>query len=208
MSGPKATPETTRGRFWPPSRRSVVFAAAAGAVAALATATRVWINVLPAEGSINTAPIDVAGSDAATAVAALAVVALAGAVASAIAGAVARYVIAALLAASGVGIVASAVAVVMDPMGAAASAVGAAAGTPTVQGSYDVHAWPWVAAAAGAWIVVSAAVLAIAGRHWRVSRKYAAPAAAADARSNGAAGGPVNEIDGWDSLSRGEDPTR
>ena len=208
MTGSAGGSAATVRRFWPPSRRGVVLAGVLGAIAALATATRVWIRVLPAEGAINPAPIDVAGSEAATAVAALAVVALAGSVAAAIAGPVARYVIAVLLAASGAGIVASAFAVVADPRGAAASAVGAAAGTPTVDGAYDVRFWPWVALAAGVWAIGCGIVLAATGRHWRANRKYAATSATEAPSAAGPAAGPVNEIDGWDSLSRGEDPTR
>lgn len=188
------------------TRRAVVLAAVVGSLAALGSVTRTWIRVVPAEGSLTAAPIEVPGSDAATAVAALAVVALAGAVAAAIAGRVGRYVIAALLAAAGIGIVAAALAVAMDPAAAASGAVGAAVGTPTVEGEYRVLPWPWLAAAAGAWIAASAVVLAVAGRRWTSSRRYAAPAATGDGTP--AAAGAMDEIDGWDSLSRGDDPTR
>ncbi len=65
-----------------------------GAVLALATSTRIWITVQPEVGSVKIPLIQVAGSDASAAIAALAVVALAGSLAALIAGPVARYIIA------------------------------------------------------------------------------------------------------------------
>ena len=210
------------------SRRNVLAGALLGAAAALATTTRTWIRVVPDAAAVRIPQIDVAGSDAATAVAALAVVALAGGLAAAIAGPVARRIIAVLLVAAGAGIVAASVGVVLDPQGAAAGVVGTATGMPAVAGTYTVLAWPWIAAAAGAWMALVGVVLFFAGRGWKGSRKYAG-AAASGAEASGAAqpegtvqpggtpqphstvrppaDGPLDEIDGWDSLSRGEDPT-
>jgi uncharacterized membrane protein (TIGR02234 family) len=265
------------------SKRAVVFAGVLGALAALGTTTRTWIHVIPSPGAINVAPFDVPGSDAASSVAALAIVVLAGSVAAAIAGRFARYVIAVLMFLAGIGIAAAAIGVVLDPMATAATTVGAATGTATVKGEYLLRFWPWVTVAAGAWIVLCSIVLAVAGRGWGLSRKYAAPAGtgtadrgtgtggaggagatgagtAGSAGAVGAAGAPggahaggahpttrgagatnaamgngqagaaapgtgetgnggpanggtadaeaqLDEIDGWDSLSRGEDPT-
>ncbi|GER23476.1 hypothetical protein NCCP1664_19720 [Zafaria cholistanensis] len=215
------------------SRRNVLLAALLGAVVALSTTTRTWIRVVPDAASVRIPQIDVAGSEAATAVAALAVVALAGAVAAAIAGPVARRIIAVLLIAAGAGIAAASAGAALDPQGAAAGAVGNATGTPTVAGAYTVLAWPWIAAAAGAWMALAGMALFAAGRGWKGGRKYAAASGTAQppgaalpegtpqsegtlqseggTRSGGAArppaDGPLDEIDGWDSLSRGEDPT-
>ncbi|MEE1620156.1 Trp biosynthesis-associated membrane protein [Zafaria sp. Z1313] len=206
-----------------PGRRGVVLAAIAGAGLALAGTTQTWIQVLPAAGSVVRAPIDVPGSSAAAAVAALAVVSLAGAVAAAIAGRVARIVIAVLLAVAGIGIAASAATVFADPRRAAAGVVGEAAGTATVPGDYAVTAWPVLVAVAGACVLAAAVALVVVGRHWNADRKYD-PAAAAVPAGTGSgdavdgpqaaepggrsAPAPLDEIDGWDSLSRGEDPTR
>jgi hypothetical protein len=126
------------------------------------------------------------------------------------------------------------VGVALDPQGAAAGAVGTATGMPAVAGTYTVLAWPWIAAAAGVWMALAGVVLFVAGRGWKGSRKYApAPAASGTAASSNTgpsgtaasgtagpdAGSPtksagqapdserLDEIDGWDSLSRGEDPT-
>lgn len=190
------------------SKRNVMLLGLFGAVLALATSTRIWINVQPEVGSVRIPLIEVAGSDAAAAVAALAVVALAGSLAAMIAGKVARWIIAAILLLVGGGIIASAVSVLADPVLAATTKVGEATGLNASGGAYDVTFWPWAAALAGAVLVADAVLLAVAGRHWAGSRKYSRDAAATAAGLPGAASnGPIDEISGWDSLSRGDDPT-
>ena len=99
------------------SKRHVVFAGVLGGIAGLAMSTRTWIHVVPAQGAINVQPFDVSGKDAATAVAALAVVALAGSVAAAIAGRTARWIVAVLVFLSGLGIAGSAATALADPVG-------------------------------------------------------------------------------------------
>jgi uncharacterized membrane protein (TIGR02234 family) len=190
------------------SKRNVMLLGLAGAVLALATSTRTWINVQPEVGSVKIPLIEVAGSDAAAAVAALAVVALAGSLAAMIAGKAARWIIAAILLLVGGGIIASAVSVLADPVLAAATKVGEATGLNASGGDYDVTFWPWAAALAGAVLVANAVLLAVSGRHWTGSRKYARDAAAtASGPAAAAQDGQIDEISGWDSLSRGDDPT-
>lgn len=222
-----AAPGRSPGSRWL-SKRYVVFAGVLGGIAGLAMSTRTWIHVVPAPGAINVQEFDVSGQDAATAVAALAVVVLAGSVAAAIAGRLARWIIAVLVLLSGLGIAASALTALSDPVAASVSKVGAAAGTMRIQGDYQVTFWPWLTVAIGVWIMASAIWLAVAGRRWKTSRKYTpatvaatgeagdSPASAsASAAATGGDPAPephesavLDEIDGWDSLSRGEDPTR
>ncbi|GHD01411.1 Trp biosynthesis-associated membrane protein [Zhihengliuella salsuginis] len=191
------------------SRRAAVFTGLAGALLALLTVTRTWITVTPAESAIVQSTVVVPGSDAATSVSALAIVALAASISLSIAGRIARYIIAALLVAAGTGVGFAAASVLGDPESAAAGLVGEAAGTAQILADYETSAWPVVGIAAGVWIVVAGLLVAVSARRWADSRKYAAageqpaaPEAAADDDSR------VDEIDGWDRLSRGEDPTR
>lgn len=220
-------PQRSSGSRWM-SKRYVVFAGVIGGIAGLAMSTRTWIHVVPAQGAINVQEFDVSGKDAATAVAALAVVALAGSVAAAIAGRLARWIIAVLVLLSGLGITASALSALSNPIAASVSKVGDAAGTLRIQGDYQVTFWPWLTVVIGVWIMASAIWLAVAGRRWKTSRKYTPAAATTGESTDGAratapttAGpegdvpgeqpgdsGSLDEIDGWDSLSRGEDPTR
>ncbi|GAA3695764.1 hypothetical protein GCM10022377_05710 [Zhihengliuella alba] len=206
------------------TRRNVVLAGLLGGLAALLTGTRTWITVTPGTGAIIHQPVTVAGSDAATSVSALAIVVLAASVSATIAGRVARWIVAGLLVLAGVGIVVAAASALGDPLSAAAAVVGEAAGTNRIEAEYRTSLWPAATIVAGVWTSLVGAVMAIAGRRWKVGRKYApateagadaAPRAGANpdrhsgdqARTEGE-GTQVDEIDGWDRLSRGDDPTR
>ncbi|HEY4614274.1 MAG TPA: Trp biosynthesis-associated membrane protein, partial [Citricoccus sp.] len=96
------------------------------------------------------------------------------------------------------------------------SQVSAATGTTAEAASYAVTAWPWVTLAAGVLLAACGVVVLVAGRGWRENRRYdrRAAAGAAGTGASGAVGapetpgsGPVDEIDAWDELTRGEDPT-
>lgn len=190
------------------TKRVVMLLGVLGAVLALATSTRIWITVQPEVGTVKVPLIEVAGSDASAAIAALAVVALAGSLAALIAGKVARYIIAGILLLVGGGIAVSAGSVLGNPVSAAAATVGEATGLNAAGGDYHVSLWPYVAMLAGVILALNALVLAVAGRTWAGSKKYARDVeAGAAARDSKRASGPIDEIDGWDSLSRGDDPT-
>ncbi|GAA5226194.1 Trp biosynthesis-associated membrane protein [Paeniglutamicibacter antarcticus] len=190
------------------AKRTVLLLGLLGSVLALATSTRTWIKVQPEVGTVKIPLIEVAGSDAAAAVAALAIVALAGTLAAMIAGKIARYIIAAIMLLAGGGIAASAISVISDPVFAAATKVGDATGLNNSGGKYDLGFWPYVAVLGGLVLVAAAVQLGLTGRSWAGSRKYSreAPAPAAGTAES-APEGKIDEIDGWDSLSRGDDPT-
>lgn len=190
------------------TKRSVMLLGLLGAVLAMATSTRTWINVQPEVGNVKIPLIEVAGSDAATAVAALAVVALAGALAAMIAGKIARWIIAVILLLAGAGIAGSAISVLSDPVFAAATKVGEATGLNSSGGAYNLTIWPWAAVLAGLVLVGTALLLGLTSRNWAGSRKYARDAADSSGKpAKAATEGKIDEISGWDSLSRGDDPT-
>jgi hypothetical protein len=66
----------------------------------------------------------------------------------------------------------------------------------------SVTAFPAIAVVVGVLLALGALLIIPAGRYWKSRTKY-------DARTTGAAAaaGPVDEIDSWDRLSRGDDPT-
>lgn len=189
------------------TRRASVLIALAGALIALLTVTRTWVTVTPAESAIVQGVVVVPGSAAATSVSALAIVTLAAGISLSIAGRVARYIVAAVLVAAGAGIVVAAASVLGDPESAAAGMVGEAAGTAQILADYATSPWPVVGVAAGVWTAAAGLIVAFGARRWAESRKYAT---AGESAAAPAAGGDaaVDEIDGWDRLSRGEDPTR
>ena len=64
-------------------------------------------------------------------------------------------------------------------------------------------AFPAVAVVAGCLLALAALLIIPASRHWKTRTKYDVPVAPGSA----APAGPVDEIDSWDRLSRGDDPT-
>ncbi|UXM93463.1 Trp biosynthesis-associated membrane protein [Paenarthrobacter sp. JL.01a] len=190
----KASPRWAR-------KSTLVLAAVVLALAVFGTTTQTWIEVQLDPAGVPDSNLHVPGNKAATAVTALALVALAGGLAASIAGRVARWIIAVIIAFSAAGIILAAATVLADPLGAAQGSIAAATGVAGGQAGVAGTAFPVVAIVAGALLALCAVVLPLAGRYWKTRTKY-------DAGSRGRQDGqPVDEIDSWDSLSRGEDPT-
>ncbi|WP_237687534.1 Trp biosynthesis-associated membrane protein [Arthrobacter jiangjiafuii] len=212
----------------------VIMAAVLFGIAAFASTTRTWLNVQLPATAVQTPDLAVSGSDAATAVTAFAVVAITAALAASIAGPIARWIVSVILLVAGVGVVAASYTVISDPLQGAAGAIGQAIG---VSGSTDtvvtLTVMPWLALAAGILIALGGIWMALASRSWTSSRRYApapapadagttadgsapagppagegattAPAPGSSAADEGEA--PVDDIDSWDRLTRGDDPT-
>ncbi|WP_420180810.1 Trp biosynthesis-associated membrane protein [Paenarthrobacter sp. TA1.8] len=201
MSTAASAPSVRQSPRW--ARKStIVLATTILALAVFGATTQTWIEVRLDPAGASNSDLHVQGSKAATAVTALAVVALAGGLAASIAGKIARWIIAVLITLSAAGIVLAAVTVILDPLGAAQGSIAAATGVSGGQADAAVTAFPVVAIVAGCLLAVCAIVLPLAGRHWTSRTKYDA---AARVKKSGSE--PVDEIDSWDSLSRGEDPT-
>lgn len=183
-------------------KSTLVLATTILALAVFGATTQTWIEVRLDPTGASNSDLHVQGSKAATAVTALAVVALAGGLAASIAGRIARWIIAVLIVLSAAGIILAAITVLMDPLGAAQGAIAAATGVSGGRADAAATAFPVVAIVAGALLALCAVALPLAGRHWTSRTKYDA-----GARSRKSSNEPVDEIDSWDSLSRGEDPT-
>lgn len=193
-------------------KSTVVLAAVLVSLAAFGTTTQTWLHVHLPQGGVQTPDLSVAGSDAATSVTALALVGLAAALAVSIAGRVARAVIAVLLGLAGTGIAWTCLRILAEPAAAASAAIGKATGMIGGAASVTLTPWPALAAAAGVLMVLCAVWIVAAGRHWPAARKYggAGRAKVQGRKADGSPAdrsGPVDEIDSWDQLSRGNDPT-
>jgi uncharacterized membrane protein (TIGR02234 family) len=198
----------------------VVVVALAFALLAFGATTQTWVDAEVQGSAVRTAHLSVQGSKAATSVSALALVGLAGTLAAAVAGRVGRAVASVVVVLAGAGVAAACVAVLADPRGAAEGSIAQATGLAGTQATVALTPYPALAAAAGGLLALSGVLLIVASRHWPLRTRYDAGRAAAGA-SPGAAGtgtdragsagedraGAVDGIDGWDSLSRGEDPT-
>lgn len=193
-------------------KSTLVLLIAALALAVFGTTTQTWITVNldphqvgQAAGDQNTLPVQ--GSKAATTVTALALVALAGGLAASIAGMIARWVIAAIIVLASAGIIAAAATVLSDPLAAAQGSIAAATGITGSSAEVAVTAFPVLAVVAGSLLALGALLVIPAGRHWKTRTKYDVATHGVLAGGTSPTTGPVDEIDGWDRLSRGDDPT-
>ena len=149
----------------------------------------------------------------------MALVVMAGALALTTARRLGAVIVGVLMALAGVVIASTSVTAALDPATTAAAAVADATGTTALAQDYAVTAWPWVAVSGGVLAVLCGVTAAVAGRGWHSARRYeTAPAApgpgltpggehpAASARE-AAQRRRVDQMDAWDELSRGNDPT-
>lgn len=187
-------------------RPFLVLAVTLLALAAFGTTTQTWLIVQLDPGQLGQgldSELQVTGNKAATAVTALALVALAGGIAASIAGRVARWVIAGLIILAAAGIVAAAATVIADPLAAAQGAIAEATGVSGGTADVTVSVFPVLAVVGGVLLGCVALVLVPAGRFWKTRTRFDAKTTPGGAPPSG----PVDEIDTWDRLSRGDDPT-
>ncbi|WP_369047230.1 Trp biosynthesis-associated membrane protein [Sinomonas sp. P10A9] len=220
---PGRGPDATRRGVPRWARKSiVVIVAVAFALLAFGATTQTWLDAEVQGSAVRTAHLTVQGSKAATSVSALALVGLAGTLAAAVAGRVGRAVAAVVVVLAGMGVAAACASVLADPRGSAEGAIAQTTGLAGASASVTLTPYPMLAAVAGALLAASGVLLIVASRFWSLRTKYDAarpgvsghaPSAGAPAGTGSQAGGPergagaVDGIDGWDQLSRGEDPT-
>ena len=193
-------------------KSTLVLAIAALALAVFGTTTQTWLTVHLDPAQLGAAfdaqdGLQVQGSKAATTVTALALVALAGGLAVSIAGRIGRWVITVLILLAAAGIVSAAAVVIADPLAAAQGSIAAATGITGSDVQVDVTVFPALAVVAGALLGLGALLVIPAGRYWKMRTKYDTAATGAAAGGSAAPAGPADEIDSWDRLSRGDDPT-
>jgi hypothetical protein len=194
------------------------------------TALPVWITATGANALGDAVAIAVRGTTAAPGLVAAALVLLAAAGALGLVGRAGRWVVVVVVAAAGALVAASALGARSGATATAERAAADATGVSNLTGAVQVAAWPWVAAALGAVVVLAAAGLARASARWvaptdRYERAGAEPAGGAASPAGGAAAGGAagagagaagapgagdaesDERSTWDALSRGDDPT-
>ncbi|MCB5275959.1 hypothetical protein BJG92_03514 [Arthrobacter sp. SO5] len=210
MTGPESTVTSTSRPAVPRWARksTLVLAIVALALAVFGITTQTWLTVHLDPTQLGQAVssqdgLQVQGSKAATTVTALALVALAGGLAASIAGRIARWIVTVITVLAAVGIVGAAVLVLADPQAAAQGSIAAATGISGSNVRVDVTVFPALAVVAGALLGISALAIVPAGRYWTARTKYDTVPAGTSA----APAGPPDDIDSWDRLSRGDDPT-
>jgi len=205
------------------------------ALALFGTTTQTWIHA-GVTTSLQPVTVDVTGSDAAPAVTALGLVAAVAAVASVLGGRWLRSVVGVVVALAGAGAVVAVLAVTTDARAAAQPTVGTRTGVINEGGDYALTGWPWGAVAAavllglcGVWLVLVAQRVrrqasqrydraAVTGAGAQGGNGEASATATSGTPAPGDVGTPTtvgqaqaaehaDDIDTWDALTRGEDPT-
>ncbi|MCQ9164028.1 Trp biosynthesis-associated membrane protein [Arthrobacter sp. STN4] len=185
-------------------KSTLVMLAILAALAVFGTTTQTWLHVSIAQGAVQQSDLNIPGSKAAVAVSALALVALAGALAATIAGRVARIITGVIVLLAAAGIIVVVLGVLADPSAAAMAEVGKATGVVGVASNAATTWFPVAAVIAAAVLALAAVLILWAGRGWTVRSRYDAAAAPG---AQPAPGAPIDEVDSWDRLSRGDDPT-
>jgi len=185
-------------------KSTLIMLAVLAALAIFGTTTQTWLHVSLNQGQVQQSDLFIPGNKAAVSVSALALVALAGALALTIAGRISRIVTGVIVLLAALGIAAVVLGVLADPSTAAMGEVGKATGVIGVASNASTTWFPVAAVVAAAILAVAAALILWAGRRWSVRTKYDA---VTSPPAKGAVGGPIDEIDSWDRLSRGDDPT-
>ncbi len=178
----------------------------AGAVGVLSS-TQTWLQVMLTAGG---SPLAVPGASAVPVLAPLSLAALALGAVLAIVGQVLRHVLAVLALAFGVVLsVLVAQVAFTRPVSAAAAVVTATTGITgkdalaALVAEIGLTAWPWLALVGAALLSAAGAFALVTARTWRsAGRRYGAAS-----RATAPAAGPLDAIDSWDDLSRGDDPT-
>ncbi|GGC89029.1 hypothetical protein GCM10011512_14920 [Tersicoccus solisilvae] len=218
-AGGPAGPAGTRGAGRPRiTRARTVLLTVLAAAVVFVTTTQTWVHATLTSGTVRSIEAAVNGSDAARSVTALALVALAGALAISIAGRIARIVVAAIIVLAGIGCALAAVAVLADPGAAANGQIAARSGVTGGTISASVTGWVTVAVVAAVLLAACGILVLMAGPRWDAARRFETPATApddgpaapvdtSDEARRTAASGHGDDIDSWDSLTRGQDPT-
>lgn len=186
------------------SRRNVVVLGLLCSGLGLLAVTRTWVTVDPPPAGVALTSLDVSGTDAAAAVLALSVVSLVCSLAATISGKIARWIISALQALVGLGMLGFTLPVLTDPATASASQTAKSFGLQKLSASaYHLSFWPWLAIFAGVLVVLAAVLLAVGGRGWRTGRRFErSHTGRAKVTSD-----TMDDVDRWDAFTDGDDPT-
>jgi uncharacterized membrane protein (TIGR02234 family) len=188
---------------------SVLVLLIVGAVGVISS-TQTWVQVLLADAAAS--EVSVPGATAVPVLAPLSLATLALGAALSIVGRALRIVFGAITVLIAVALVSLSVPVVVGPpvsaIGPSVTEITGIAGDGAVAdlvSQTTVTPWPLVTAVLAVLLAVVGVFVVVTGARWRSGgRKYEAARRRAERR---ASEGPLDAIDSWDDLSRGDDPT-
>ncbi len=180
----------------------------AGGLFGLIASTQTWLEATINDGAAE--PVHVPGADVLPLLAPLSLAAIATAMTLSIAGVVFRYVMGILAVAIGVTMLVLNIRLITaasahDVAGAVTDATGIAGDTVIAEMVTSLTQTPWVTLTVVAWLLVTGGglIALISARSWGASGKKYRVASSGTPHT-----GPLDNLDSWDDLSRGDDPTQ
>lgn len=211
------------------SRRNTVLLAILGGVLSVISVTQTWVTATDIP-SLTATDVTLRGQDASPVVGAMALVAVASAVVMSMVHSLGRVIIGIAMIFLGVLMSWATIAVLADPLRHAQQQMAESVGVANIEGTISVSSITYLALV-GAVLVFCAGIIAVsAGRNWstKASKKYTRATvesaagvypvpttgtkppgkkATAEAHIPATSDETLDEIDAWDELTRGEDPT-
>lgn len=199
---PTDTPQPSKGL----NRSMTVLVLLLGGTLALIGSTQTWVTATGFEATHIT-NVELSGQEASPVITAMSLVTIAAGAALSIARNVGRWIIGCVAILGALAIGSTTINVIFNPLNAAAQKISESTGTTAttdVAGDIEVSLLPWLTVL-GAVIVLAGGIIALTyGSRWSLgkTKKYdiSGPTPVDD-------DGQLDEIDTWDELSRGEDPT-
>lgn len=192
-----------------PTRSMTVLILLLGGVLALIGATQTWVTATGFEAA-HIDLVQLSGQEASPVITAMALVSIAAGAALSIARRIGRWIIGILATLAAVTMGWATINVMTNPLSAVALKIAETTGTtgfdePGAQ--LEVSALPWLTVAGAVITVLGGLIALIVGRRWPVgkTKKYDVGEQQQPHRAD--RDGQLDEIDTWDELSRGEDPT-
>lgn len=200
-------PESTKPA--PRASRSVtVLVVLLGGVLALIGATQTWVTATGFDAT-HIDRVTVSGQETSPVITAMALVAIAAGAALSIARTIGRWIVAIVTILAAITTGGATIAVIANPLAAVAVKIAETTGTTGVTeqtAQLEVSVLPWLSIIGAVIMLIGGIMALVVGGRWPVgkTKKYDI---GEQQSQPGAQQGRLDEIDTWDELSRGEDPT-
>lgn len=177
-----------------------------GGVLALIGSTQTWVTAVGFEAA-HIDSVQLSGQEASPVITAMALVTVAAGAALSIARRMGRWLIGIVAVLAAVAMAWASIDVVVNPLRAVAQKIAETTGTTAtaeITPNIEVTVLPWLTVIGALIGAVGGLMTLTAGRRWPVgkTKKYDV-----GTQQRHDPDGPLDEIDTWDELSRGEDPT-
>lgn len=154
--------------------------------------------------------VQLSGQEASPVITAMALVSIAAGAALSIARKIGRWIIGVLAILAAVTVGWTTINVIANPLDAVALKIAETTGTTgfdELGAQLDVSALPWLTVAGAVIVLIGGLVVLIVGPRWPVGKTKKYDVGEPQQQQRADRDGRLDEIDTWDELSRGEDPT-